>query len=1420
MDAAARACMAEWKMVERQGERAMRHKRRAEKRIHLRRNGKVRRGAGWFGAIVKGVKYAVVAIKMAAKALARAAMKAVKIAFKARTIAKATLKSAAKTMGKNVSKYIGKTATKVLGKIAKAAGKKAKEWAKESIKKRVLGNDVALGDEDLAPGEDSIEVPPSFDEFNEGDGSDGSDAGSETESETGSDDSGSAPGGFDPDAIDSVSGPGFLWKNDGYDWTHGDWTDALDTIGAPNEESMLGVAEQTVENMAAKAEENKGMSDQEIADLAETAFSTAVDFIPVVGPILSPIIDITYELGSLFLDWMGQQPTEEEKRNYEVWKRGQKEKSVQQVLKKLWLTYESSGDMAADQAKATVEYAKNHGGHSLEEMKVFADRNQAWNRQEHARRYLELTKLGFIVDPSLVWSLNQASLEDGDYLAYNLPGGMNAQRALMNMEASMNLALTREQAYKDAQAKAEGDDAKKAVGEEIAKAELDKTAATNTYNTAKEQADRVEALGYTGWVLASDPKKNWSDTLEDEQRKAYIEKVIAAKRSGVPIPPDATDLEMDAAQKRLTILSSYGLEPKTKDIPSAGTATRLVPKEGAMPEGWDESKVYSPAKDDGTPAAYNFYQPYFGESPGKFAGWVAFQKYVIPKLYFSVYDMTGKFRVLRMYVNKKTGDRVVVDGATEDAPGDSATWWYKDSGDVKEWTHGANSKPPADSKLFYALKFSPEKTQPNNTGVLEDKIYKELNISSGDEIVDAVSGVEEAVQDALAEDEAAQERIALEMEDLGITVEERAELLKLREAVKTAQRNVDYYEKAATDKQKEVDDLQREIFDYKGRDNHLTDLITKRNNAYDFVDGAKQSADEARPSVAAAGDAVVKWMEEKRARKEQRDAEEDQKQAEYERLGLTEDDRTEMDRLQEVVKGKGKVVEDIKKKYGDIEQEYLTALDWYRASIKDGSVTDEEVNYMTKVKTQLDELTAAEAELKAAQDALAAWIKGKEDAMKEAAPSDESDTESEEAAPSDESDTESEGAAPEEEAVPSDESDAETVPAEEAVPSDESETEAESVAPSEESETEAESVTPSEESETEAESVAPSDESDTEAESVAPSEESEPEAEITDEDIAEAEKEIEIVPSEVFHPEEAPEEPAPSDESSDDESVVMDEPDAEKTPNDLLDFAQAEKAKGPTEYLNFIQDHGFIPETWNKFVTTQKRSDLEYQEGGPVVADTTPPESYETAQEAIAKVTTTESYETAQEAIAKAQGPAESYETPQEAIAKAMAQQGGASPAKWRKFFGIRKGTGIGSHVPPSLVIRNVWLGNSRDSQDEDFLKAKKIKVVYNCTPDRPEAPGVHTVRFEILDHPDENDKMVRHGLDLAKQIMRESKKHPVLVHCIEGRQRSATIAALILKLQYPKKSLSAIIKALQKKRPIALTPEPTFEPALCALVI
>jgi hypothetical protein len=132
-----------------------------------------------------------------------------------------------------------------------------------------------------------------------------------------------------------------------------------------------------------------------------------------------------------------------------------------------------------------------------------------------------------------------------------------------------------------------------------------------------------------------------------------------------------------------------------------------------------------------------------------------------------------------------------------------------------------------------------------------------------------------------------------------------------------------------------------------------------------------------------------------------------------------------------------------------------------------------------------------------------------------------------------------------------------------------------------------------------------------------------------------------------------------------------------------------------------------------------------------------------------------------------------------------------------------------------TLVAPNLWLGNKDTALDSKWLKEHGIKEVFNCTPDVPFASGSFKKhRLEVLDRPEDVDKMTELGPAFAKKIVLAMDKHPVLVHCIEGRQRSPTLVALVMASLNPTKA-SAMKKKLQRKRPIVFTPNATFDRSL-----
>ena len=141
-------------------------------------------------------------------------------------------------------------------------------------------------------------------------------------------------------------------------------------------------------------------------------------------------------------------------------------------------------------------------------------------------------------------------------------------------------------------------------------------------------------------------------------------------------------------------------------------------------------------------------------------------------------------------------------------------------------------------------------------------------------------------------------------------------------------------------------------------------------------------------------------------------------------------------------------------------------------------------------------------------------------------------------------------------------------------------------------------------------------------------------------------------------------------------------------------------------------------------------------------------------------------------------------------------------------------GAKSGLEVPPTLVMENLWLGNRDDATNEEWLRKHHIHAVFNCTKDVEFAPGVKQYRFPINDDEAEVDTMTHEAPKFVKRILKEMERGPVLVHCIEGRQRSPAVVALTMWIK-KQGTGGAIRRELKKLRPIAFTPRATFEKSL-----
>lgn len=134
-------------------------------------------------------------------------------------------------------------------------------------------------------------------------------------------------------------------------------------------------------------------------------------------------------------------------------------------------------------------------------------------------------------------------------------------------------------------------------------------------------------------------------------------------------------------------------------------------------------------------------------------------------------------------------------------------------------------------------------------------------------------------------------------------------------------------------------------------------------------------------------------------------------------------------------------------------------------------------------------------------------------------------------------------------------------------------------------------------------------------------------------------------------------------------------------------------------------------------------------------------------------------------------------------------------------------------------ILPGLWLGDIRSSNDLIFLKAKKIKVIINCTHqfESIKNPEFEKYRISVIDNMDPVQIALMYSMldkvsDIIYSALGNGKN--VLVHCFAGRQRSfAVIVAFLMK--YAHLPYTDAVRLTKTKRNIAGYPSVNFEDAL-----
>jgi dual specificity phosphatase 12 len=132
-----------------------------------------------------------------------------------------------------------------------------------------------------------------------------------------------------------------------------------------------------------------------------------------------------------------------------------------------------------------------------------------------------------------------------------------------------------------------------------------------------------------------------------------------------------------------------------------------------------------------------------------------------------------------------------------------------------------------------------------------------------------------------------------------------------------------------------------------------------------------------------------------------------------------------------------------------------------------------------------------------------------------------------------------------------------------------------------------------------------------------------------------------------------------------------------------------------------------------------------------------------------------------------------------------------------------------------NLIWPRLWLGNKEAALDTDFLKAKNITVIFNCTKDIPFV-STYTSNYRVPIDDNLQDVEIQNLLkwspEVVFKVLREYHQgKTILIHCYAGMQRSAAVLAMTM-ITLTGKSSESVMKFIRSRRPIAFFPQANFE--------
>ncbi len=124
--------------------------------------------------------------------------------------------------------------------------------------------------------------------------------------------------------------------------------------------------------------------------------------------------------------------------------------------------------------------------------------------------------------------------------------------------------------------------------------------------------------------------------------------------------------------------------------------------------------------------------------------------------------------------------------------------------------------------------------------------------------------------------------------------------------------------------------------------------------------------------------------------------------------------------------------------------------------------------------------------------------------------------------------------------------------------------------------------------------------------------------------------------------------------------------------------------------------------------------------------------------------------------------------------------------------------------TPISKITEQIYVGDSRSAREEGILRSNGITAVVNMAKDLndPWFPGIKSYKIGLMDGPDPDNYVGYYlGASTCIEILYLGVQEKVLIHCHEGRSRSAAICCIVM-AELHGYTLEGAEKELKEKRP------------------